>query len=601
MYTFSAVKERVINLLYKPFVHILLIAAIGLIAYSNTFHSPFIFDDNVVIKENPIIRDLRFYLEPSRAELFKGTFQYQSFKNRYIGSLTFALNYKLHGLDVFGYHIVNLAVHLLNALLLYLLIVFSFKTPYLRESQMSNYSKQAAFFISLFFACHPIQTEAVTYIWQRVTSLATMFYLFSFLLYIKARFVQTNAVDMKKRVKAFPATGLICYIVSLLSAVLAMKTKQISFTLPIMMVLYEFMFFQGNRKKRILFLMPFLLTMLIIPLSLMDFDKPLGEFIGALGEIARDRTEISRLDYLFTQFRVIITYMRLIFIPLNQNIAYDYPVYNSLFDVPVILSFAALLLLFGLAVYLYSRSRRVAGLRMVSLGIFWFFLALSIESSIIPILGVIYEHRLYLPSIGVFIAAITSLFIMVEKLRHRWKGIDRVVMVVLFLMVIVLSGATYARNAVWKSRISIWEDAVKKSPERAETHYNLGLAYQSQGFIDKAINQYQIATELKKDYTEAYVNLGVAYKSEGLTEKAIEQYRIAVRLNPGIPEIHNNLGAAYMSQGLIEKAIEQYQTAIKIKPSYAKAHYNLGNAYKAQGDLVKASEHYQIAIKLSYK
>ncbi|UCF87620.1 MAG: tetratricopeptide repeat protein, partial [Nitrospiraceae bacterium] len=550
---------------------------------------------------NPIIKDLQYYLEPSRAEPFKGTFQYQSFKNRYISSLTFALNYKLHGLHVFGYHVVNITVHILNALLLYLLIHLSFRTPCLEKSRIKDYSRQIALFSALLFACHPIQTEAVTYIWQRVTSLATMFYLLSMVSYIRARLIQTNAVDINKKESPFPTTGWVYYLFSLVSAALAMKTKQISFTLPVMIVLYEFMFFAGDRRKRLLFLIPILLTMLIIPLGMMDFDKPIGELIGDIGEITRDRTDMSRLDYLVTQFRVIITYMRLIFIPVNQSIVYDYPIYTSFMNIPVLLSFATLLLVIGLALYLYFHSRIRADLRMVSFGIFWFFLALAVESSIIPIFGVIYEHRLYLPSIGIFIAAITSIFIMGEKFRDRRKGIFRAIMAVLFLVVIVLSGATYARNTVWKSRISIWEDAVKKSPERAETHYNLGLAYQSQGLLDRAINQYRIASELKRDYTEAYVNLGVAYKSKGLTEKAIEQYRTAIRLNPGIPEVHNNLGVAYMSLGFIKQAIEQYRIAIKIKPSYAKAHYNLGDAYKAQGDFVTSREHYQIAIRLSFK
>jgi tetratricopeptide (TPR) repeat protein len=204
---------------------------------------------------------------------------------------------------------------------------------------------------------------------------------------------------------------------------------------------------------------------------------------------------------------------------------------------------------------------------MVSFGIFWFFLTLSVESSVIPIFGVIYEHRLYLPSIGVFIAIVMSLFIMGENLRKRWKEMVRVVMAVLFIVVFALSGATYARNTIWKSRVSIWEDAIKKSPENAV----------------------------------AYTNLGLAYKSEGMTEKAIEQYEIAIRLNPGIPEVHNNLGVAYMSKDFIEQAIEQYQIAIKLKPSYAKAYFNLGNAFKAQGLLEKAREHHQKAIELSLK
>jgi tetratricopeptide (TPR) repeat protein len=587
------------HFLHKPFVHILLIVVLGLIAYSNTFHSPFIFDDVVVIKENPIIRDLGFYLEPSRAEAFKGTFQYQSFKNRYIGSLTFALNYKLHGLHVFGYHVVNLAIHIMNALLLYFFIVLSFTTPCLDKSKIRDYSRQVALFGALFFACHPIQTEAVTYIWQRVTSLATMFYLLSFLLYIKARLVQTDAIDIKKKGYPSPATALMYYIFSLLAALLAMKTKQISFTLPIMIVLYEFMFFQGDRKKRILFLIPFLLTMLIIPLSLIDFDKPLGEFIGDLGEVTRDRTEMSRLDYLFTQFRVIITYMRLIFIPLNQNILYDYPVYRSFSDVPVIVSFVTLLLVIGLAFYLCSRSRRVAELRMVSFGIFWFFLTLSVESSIIPILGVIYEHRVYLPSIGGFLAIITSVLMVKGRFRERQKIAGNTIMVVLTLAVIVLTGAAYMRNSVWKDSVIFWQDVVKKNSHSARAFNSLGLAYQSRALLDKAIRHYQIATQIDPSYEKAHNNLGNAYQSQGLMDRAIQHLQTAVTINPYYAKAHNNLGVAYKSQGLMNKAIRHLQIAIEINPRYPEAFNNLGNVYYRKGNIKVAIRNYRLALNFN--
>jgi tetratricopeptide (TPR) repeat protein len=579
--------------LSKSSVHILLLVAVTLFSYSNTLRSPFIFDDIAVIVENPIIKDLRFYIEPSRAEQLKGTFQYQSFKNRYVGSLTFAVNYRLNGLDVTGYHVVNIFIHIINVLLLYLLVVLSFRTPYLYKCSIRKYSGEIAVFTAFLFACHPVQTEAVTYIWQRVTSLATLFYLFSLVMYVKSGLARTG----DKR-GFFSSAGLLYYTASLVSAVLAMKTKQISFTLPLMALLYESMFFEGKIRRKILYLLPLLLTMLIIPLSMMEFDKPAGELFGQISEVTRDRTDMSRLDYLFTQFRVVITYIRLLFLPINQNLAYDYPIYRSLFDLPVFLSSVVLLLLLALAIYIKNR----AGLRFAGFGIFWFFIALSVESSVIPILGVIYEHRVYLPSIGVFMAATVLFFTAAEKFEDSGKGFHRTAVAVLSLIVVVLCLATYSRNNVWKSRTGVWQDVAAKSPDKAEAHYNLGLSYQSQGFIEKSIDSYRTAIHLKRDYTEAYINLGVAYKTKGLIEKAIEQYLLAIQLNPDIPEVHNNLGSAYMSQGSFEKAVEQYRIAIRLKPDYSKAYYNLGNAYNALGLSDKARRQYRLASEIkSYK
>ena len=167
-----------------------------------------------------------------------------------------------------------------------------------------------------------------------------MFYLLSLVTYIKSR------------LSTLPATRYTLYAVSLVSAILAMKTKEISFTLPVIVVLFEFMFFKGNIKKRMLYLLPLLLTMLIIPLSLIGTDKPIGE----LREAAQETEEIPRWSYLFTQFRVIVTYIRLLFFPINQNLDYDYPLHHSFFEPNVFLSFVFLLIILALGMYLsYSK------------------------------------------------------------------------------------------------------------------------------------------------------------------------------------------------------------------------------------------------------
>jgi hypothetical protein len=167
------------GLLNNPLFHILLIVTLSLIAYSNTFSVPFHFDDKSVIVENPAIKDLQYFSSPSKVKAFTEHFGYHTFRSRYIGYLTFALNYSIHGLDTTGYHIVNLVIHVCTSLLVYLLVHLTFKTSFLLTSKLRDYSQQIALFAALLFACHPVQTEAVTYIWQRVASLATMFYLLS--------------------------------------------------------------------------------------------------------------------------------------------------------------------------------------------------------------------------------------------------------------------------------------------------------------------------------------------------------------------------------------------------------------------------------------
>lgn len=387
-----------------------LITIAVLLIYSNTFSFPFHFDDVPNIVENNRLREFSNFWPPS------GT--------RYMGFLSFAINYSFDGLNVFGYRLVNIIIHIVNGLLIWWLIVLTFKLPIMENSDMpvlrqTDISQLIAITSALIFVSHPVLTQAVTYIVQRFTSLSTLFYLLSIVFYIKVLLLRIKVKDKFEESSVFSTSILTFYLLSLFSAVLAMKTKEISFTLPFIIMLYEFMF-SGNFIKgygqqirtRVLYLIPFLLTLFIIPLSIAGTDKPAGDIIGELSEAMHETVDISRGVYLLTQFRVIVIYIRLLFLPINQNLDYDYPLSHSLFEPKTFSSFVFLLAIFIFAIYLFVRSRKTGsgyGL-LASFGIFWFFVTLSVESSIIPIRDVIFEHRLYLPSVGFFIAFSTAVF-----------------------------------------------------------------------------------------------------------------------------------------------------------------------------------------------
>ena len=565
-------------------LNLFLIAIISFLCYSNTFDAPFIFDDNTVIVENPLIRDLRYFADSSDVKGFEGI-SYDALKRRYVGYLSFALNYKAHGLAVGGYHVINLLIHVLNGILVYLFITLTFKTPFLKGSRLKGSSGPIALIAALLFVSHPVQTQAVTYIVQRLASMATMFYLLSLVLYIKARLSTGRK-----------SAGFIFYGLSLVSAILGMYTKAIVFTLPAVILLYEFLFLSGSRRRRLLYLTPILLTMLIIPMSLLDMEKPLAEMIGD-AEGATRIQDISRIDYLLTEFRVFVTYLRLLVFPINQNLDYDYPLYRSLLDPQVFLSFMLGLSFFGLGLYFLRRSSASdSALRISAFGIFWFFLALSVESSIIP-LHVIYEHRLYLPSIGFFTALATAGFLLLE--RHKSFKMKKAAVVMVGMVLIIQTYATYSRNNVWRSNTAIWEDVVSKSPQKGRGHNNLGEAFEMEGQIDRAVEQYQTAIRLDPSYPQAYNNLGNVYESRGLIDEAIEQYMMALKLNPNSPKAHNNLGIAYGDKGLIDEAIEEYMIALRLNPLIEMPHYNLGVAYRGKGLIDKAIEQYMMALSVN--
>lgn len=540
----------------SPLVHCMIIIVLCVIAYSNTFSVPFQLDDFNLIPNNPVVRDQYPFIKIlSQA--------------RGVGLFTFALNYRLHGAEVPGYHIVNLIIHLANALLLYGLIVLSFRTPALQRSSLKHRAGEIAFFSALLFACHPVQTEAVTYIVQRFSSLATLFYLASLAGYITSRLA-----GLENRSKWNSA---IWYGLSLLSAVLAMKSKEISFTLPVVITLYEFLFFEGAVKKRVILLMPLLLTMVIIPMSLFAVNGPVAKVISEADEATRVHTDVTRMEYLLTECTVIVTYLRLLFLPYNQNLDYDYPLFQSFLSTPVVLSFMLLALIFGTGVYLLYRDRRSpdAG-RLIAFGIFWFFIALSVESSVIPIVDVIFEHRLYLPSIGFFLACTTAFFLGAERLTTRWPAAGRSAIGVLAAAVIVFAVLTYARNLVWQSPVSLWEDATKKSPGKARGYSVLGLAYKNTGQYDKALLNFNKAIALGPDYMYAYISRGLFFEELGRVDKAIDDYTGAIAADPFYAAAYFDRAIAFEKEGRFDKAIGDYDKAIVLDPGYYAAYINRG-------------------------
>lgn len=558
------------SFIVQPLPILLLLAFLATLIYSNTFSVPFYFDDKYNIVGNAWIKD------PSNLLDFSGT--------RYVGFLTFALNYHFGRLHIFGYHLINLLIHILNGFLVCRLVLLLFRAVHgspstaddnsqlmTRNSQLAS-APWIALATALLFITHPIQTQAVTYIVQRFASLVTLFYLLTVVCYLKWRLA---APDTRGR--------YLWYTGAFLSTILAMKTKENGFTLPLMLLLVEFVFFRPLNKKRWLALIPFLLTLPIIPLSR---GAALGD--GEAEGFAYDTTEISRFDYLFTQFRVIVTYFRLLVLPINQNLDYDYPVFRSFFIPSVFASFLFLSFLLGLAVYLLWKTKS----RLIAFGILWFFLTLSVESSIIPIKDVIFEHRLYLPSIGIFL--ILSVLILGRKPGRSlvWRVVG------LGAIILASSVITYQRNLVWQDEVTFWQDVVSKAPKKTRPHGNLGDAYEERGRYEAAIQEYLLVLKLEPNNIKAYNNLGIAYKNLGHLDEAIESYQRVLKLDPGFAMAHSNLGTVYAEQGRYEAAIREYKLALELNKDLGDAHHNLANAYAIQGQFDGAIQEYRMALKL---
>ena len=550
---------------FSPLLGIFVILLLGTIIYSNSFQCSFHFDDIYTIVNNEKIRNLEEV----------GTI-WNSSVNRPVAFLSFAVNYHFNQLDVRYWHLVNLVIHLLNALVVWWLALLVFASPVIRNHKIAEHKNVLAFLTALLFVTHPLATQSVTYIVQRMTSLMALFYLLSMVFYVKGRLWD----------KGLPVK-ILFFLGSFLSALLAMRTKENAFTLPFTILLFEFFFLRTRslsryfKDYRILLLVALFLGLaLIIPLRhSLDIFKPI---IPA----GHPESVLTPYFYLLTQFSVIVKYIQLLFLPVHLNLDYDYPVSTSIFELSTLFSFVFLVALVLFAVYLFKRQR------IISFGIFWFFVTLSVESSIIPINDVIVEHRTYLPSFGFFLAIVAALFALFGE-RYKWAMAG-----ILLLVIASNSLLTFQRNKVWKDDLTLWSDVVEKSPGKARAITNRGSAYATLGEWDRAMEDYSRALQLDPKFPISLMSRGFAFKNMGKYEKAVADYSVAIEVDPYNKLAYNDRGVCYISMGEYEKAIADFSKVIELDAENSDAYSNRSASYQNLGQLDKAITDIDKALSL---
>ena len=621
---FSFYKKR----FSSPWFAFILIGLSVLVIYSNIYKSPFVFDDLPSIVENKNIKDLSNFSSLSNL-----------LKPRAIVDFTFALNYRVGKLNVFGYHLVNVLIHILNGFLVYFLaFAILQQRPEFSSASVPSKAEFPEFsirtislFSALIFVVHPIQTQAVTYTVQRYTSMAAMFYMASVLFYLKARIIQQRAKRLKraekeKDEKTDKLRFSSLYALSVFCGMLAFLSKQNTASLPLAILLLEYLLvdrtWQEWKKKLPWFAVSFALwTLFILYISgLFKAGFEGRELLGDVSGLLKETEAVSRWQYLCTQFNVVVIYLRLLLLPVQQNLDYLYPFKSGFFDAYTPFVFLLLVGLAALGAW-HIKKRPV-----ISLAIFWFLITLSVESSIIPIRDALFEHRLYLPMLGF------GLFVSYQ-LSHYLSNKRLFALILLLAIVVSLGVATYQRNITWQDAITLWADVVSKSPynhrahnhlshaldkqgrtEEAIDHYlqalrikpddvgahnNLANDLDKQGRIEEAVGHYLQALRIKPDFEKAHNNLGNLLEKQGRTEEAIGHYLQALRIKPDFEEAHYNIGYALEKQGRIEEAVGHYLKALQTKPDYAEAHNNLGNALLKQGKDTEAMEHFNSALRLN--
>ena len=560
-----------------------LIPILTFLIYSNTWNASFHLDDDINIVENRAIQIKTLDL----SSLIRAGFR-SPLPNRFVADISFALNYYFGGFHVSGYHWVNYLIHLGTALLLFLFLYETFSQEALRGS--IPFPGEAAAIASLLWAVHPVQTQSVTYIVQRMTSLSAFFYLLAFVLYILGR-----KRAGKDRPPGSRAKIDYWYLGAGVAALMSLGSKEIAITLPMMIVLYDVFFFCKGDRVKITKAVPAYFA-LVIATGLFG----LLCLWGASGSFSAFQDSLSRqygADYipwglrLMTESRVLIYYLSLLLFPhpSRLNLDYDFPISYSMLNPPTtLLSVLAVIGLFSFACLSWRKRP------LFTFFIFWYFGNLLLESSVLQ-LDLVFEHRLYLPSVPFFAGIAIGLLRWASAASSKWTPV--LVSGLLVGLISVDSIWTVERNRVWKDEVTLWEDTVSKSPQKARPYKALGTAYAEEGRLDEAIQSFLTALRLNENYAKVHTNLGVAYYKKGTTAQAISEFKRAIEINERDALAYYNLANIFTDQGHWEDAIEAYQKAAEILPAEPTIRHNLAYALNRKGMRQEAIHEYLEAIR----
>jgi tetratricopeptide (TPR) repeat protein len=536
------------------------LAVAALAAFQNSFRVPFLFDDARAILENPGIRrlwPLRSAFWPQSAVL--------TVSGRPVANLTLAINYALSGTNVWSYHALNLLIHILSGLALFGIVRRTLLRPVL-QARFGRDALPLALVIALLWTLHPLQTEAVTYVIQRVESLMGLFYLLT--LYGFVRSVESPR----------PFRWQVCTVAACL---LGMATKEVMATAPLLVLLYDRTLlssrvagtFRSALQQRPRFYLALFATWL-----------PLAGMVASTGwnrgATAGFNVGIAPWTYWLTQFEAVARYLWLSVWP--HPLVFEYGTFwvHHFGDVA---PYALVVVPLAVATLVALRRWPVWGFVGA-----WFFAILAPTSVVPGTIQMIVEHRMYLPLAAVITLAVLGIHAAVG--RRSWM--------IFAVLALGLGILTARRNEDYRSELAIWSDTVAKRPDNPRARNGMALALDHVGRIPEAIQQFEAALRLTPGDVEVHDNLGVTLEHAGRIAEATQHYETALRLKPNFPEAHSNLGNALLRTGKVPEAIQQYEEALRLRPDYAEAQYNLGGALDQAGQTAEAIRHFEAAVRL---
>jgi len=510
--------------------------------YSNSFYGDWHFDDYANIVDNPYIQ-IKSLSWPEIKHCIYGLEQERP--SRPLSYLSFALNYYFHGKDVFGYHVVNFAIHYLTSVFLFLFIFNTLKLPRLK-SQYESIAYPIAILATFFWAVHPVWVTSVTYVVQRMASMAGLFYIASMYFYLKAR---TNSKTKY---------SLTLFAFSLLFGLASVLTKENAAMLPVSILLFDLFLIAGITKQNVIkyakiALLP-VIVVLIAGFIYVDFSNIINEYK------IRDFTMLERV---MTQPRVILFYLSLLLYPISSRLTflYDIEVSRSLFQPWT--TMPSIFLILSIVIFaLYIARKRP----LISFCIIFYFLNHLIEGSIFN-LELIYEHRNYLPSMLLFVPVAEFIIYAIDYFSYN-KIIQFIVALGIAVILIGEGDITYNRNKIVSDDFLLWFDNIEKSPALSRPHANTGRIYFIYNQKEKALQEYKKAMTLNNYGNNDILaiqqcNLGILYFETMQDDLAIEYFRKSSEILPDYIQTNIHMAKIKLRHNKIKEAKQIVEDKLK--------------------------------------
>ncbi len=519
----------------KILAAILSLTFVGFILYANTFGNQMFWDDNDFILNNVYVHDWKYIPQYFSENIIAGAgFVSNYWRPVLLG--VFSIEYHLWGTHPFGYHLVNLLIHIADALLVFFLINGLFR------------KYKIALLTAFVFLIHPLQTEAVTYVNSLGDSLSVFFILLGLNNYL--HFSQNND-------RASFWWSIACYPLALMS-------KETAIIYPALIAIIEF--FQQpelNLKARLKNVARFVWPTLIIAAIYLLLRATALNFKNTFNLYDQDNLFTSHLSVrIFTFFQTLATYFGLLIYPHNLHMERSLPLATNFFSQPVLLGFALFVVLLGFITYFWRKQP------IVSFGLLWFLIGLAPTSNIlVPINGLLYEHWLYLPMIGFWLAV----FGLAQwSGAFKFKPLRYTLIIFFILFALFLSVTTIRRNSEWHDPIRFYNQTLEYAPNSYRVVNNLGMAYADANNYEKAVEMYSRAIQIDPTVQVGYHNLGNAYKSLGQNESALEYFKKAIDLDPRFYYSYNAIADIFLKQNRPDLAIAELK---KIQANHPDSEY----------------------------